>query len=123
MGADAGRQHSSGTVSLREQPGFGAMIPEYAVLKAVHVSCAAASYALFVVRGIWMMRDSTALRARWVRIVHHVIDTVLLASAIAMAVMTHQYPLANRWVTAKVAGLLVYIGLGTIALKRGKTCD
>ena len=53
----------------------------------------------------------------------HVVDTVLLASAIALAVMTHQYPLANRWVTAKVAGLLVYIGLGTIALKRGKTCD
>jgi len=94
---------------------------DYASLKIVHVGCVAASYALFVVRGIWMMRESSHLQHRWVRIVPHLVDTLLLASAVALAVMSHQYPLANGWLTAKVAGLLIYIGLGTVALKRGKT--
>jgi uncharacterized membrane protein SirB2 len=94
---------------------------DYASLKIVHVSCVAASYALFVVRGIWMMRESSHLQHRWVRIVPHLVDTLLLASAVALAIMSHQYPLANGWLTAKVAGLLIYIGLGTVALKRGKT--
>ena len=94
---------------------------DYASLKIVHVSCVAASYALFVVRGIWMMRESLHLQHRWIHIVPHLVDTLLLASAVALAVMSHQYPLANGWLTAKVAGLLIYIGLGTVALKRGKT--
>jgi uncharacterized membrane protein SirB2 len=94
---------------------------DYASLKTVHVSCVAASYTLFVVRGIWMMRESALLRRRWVKIVSHVVDTLLLTSAVALAVMSHQYPLANGWLTAKVVGLLIYIGLGTVALKRGKT--
>ena len=94
---------------------------DYIAIKFVHVGCVAISYALFVVRGVWMMRGSALLQGRWVRIVPHVVDTILLASAVALAVMSQQYPLANGWLTAKVAGLLVYIGLGTVALKRGKT--
>ena len=94
---------------------------DYASLKIVHVSCVVASYALFVVRGLWMMRESPHLQQPWVRILPHVVDTILLASAVALAVMSHQYPLANGWLTAKVAGLLIYIALGTVALKRGKT--
>jgi uncharacterized membrane protein SirB2 len=94
---------------------------DYFTLKATHVGCAAASYALFFVRGVWMMRDSALLQQRWVRSVPHIVDTVLLASAIALAVITRQYPPADSWLTAKVAALLIYIGLGTVALKRGKT--
>ena len=94
---------------------------DYLTLKHVHVAAVATSYALFFVRGIWMMRAPKMLQRRWVRIVPHVIDTVLLASAIALAVMLRQYPFAAGWVTAKVTGLVVYILLGTIALKRGRT--
>lgn len=79
------------------------------------------SYALFFTRGIWMINGSAFLRQRWVKIVPHVIDTVLLASAVALAVLVHQYPFVNGWLTAKVIGLVVYIGLGTVALKRGGT--
>lgn len=85
------------------------------------MACVALSYALFVLRGVWMISDSALLKQRWVRIVPHVIDTVLLTSAIALAVIVHQYPFVNGWLTAKVVGLVVYIGLGTIALKRGRT--
>ncbi len=94
---------------------------DYATLKLIHVSCVVTSYILFFARGIWMMRDSPWLRVRWVRVVPHVIDTGLLASAIALAVMIRQYPLAAGWLTAKVLALLCYIGLGMIALRFGRT--
>jgi len=94
---------------------------DYASLKFTHISCVAISYVMFVLRGIWMMRESALLQRRWVKIVPHLVDTLLLASAVALAVMSHQYPLSNGWLTAKIVGLLIYIGLGTVALKRGKT--
>ena len=94
---------------------------DYAVLKLIHVTCVAASYALFVVRGAWMMRESPLLDQRWVRVVPHLVDTALLASAIVMAVMIRQYPFAAGWLTAKLLALVCYIGLGMTALKRGKT--
>jgi len=94
---------------------------DYQGLKVVHVGCVAASYLLFFIRGIWMLRESKMLQERWVKIVPHVVDTLLLASAIALTVMLREYPLTHGWLTAKVAGLVVYVGLGTIALKRGRT--
>ena len=94
---------------------------EYSLFRLIHVTCVVISYVLFFVRGIWMMRGSALLQQAWVKVVPHVVDTVLLASAVTLALMSHQYPLAHGWLTAKVAGLLIYIGLGTVALKRGKT--
>ena len=94
---------------------------DYAALKLTHVGCVGTSYALFVLRGIWMIRNSTCLQHRWVGIAPHVVDTVLLVSAVTMAVISHQYPLAAPWLTAKVIGLLVYIALGMIALRLGKS--
>jgi len=94
---------------------------EYLLLKGTHVVTAAVSYALFVLRGVWMISNSPRLRARWVRIVPHVNDTLLLVTAIWMAVEIQYFPLAHGWLSAKVAGLLVYIGLGMIALRYGRT--
>jgi uncharacterized membrane protein SirB2 len=85
------------------------------------MSAVAASYALFVVRGIWMMRAPERLRERWVKAVPHVVDTILLASAIAMLVVLRLDPLNAPWLVAKIVGLVAYIGIGTIALKRGRT--
>jgi uncharacterized membrane protein SirB2 len=93
---------------------------EYLALKQIHVACAVLSYAGFFVRGVWMIRDSPMLGRRWVRIVPHINDTVLLAAAIALAVMLRQYPFAHGWVTAKVLALAAYIVLGMMALKPGR---
>ncbi len=90
---------------------------DYATLKLIHVSCVVSSYALFFIRGVWMLRDSPLLRRRWVRIVPHAVDTLLLASAIALAMMLHQYPLVAGWLTAKVLALFAYIGLGIVAFR------
>ena len=94
---------------------------EHFVLKLLHVSSVALSYALFVMRGVWMVRESELLRRRWVKIVPHVIETGLLASAIALTIILGQYPFVHGWLTAKVAGLLFYIALGMAALRFGKT--
>jgi uncharacterized membrane protein SirB2 len=94
---------------------------DFGALKTVHVAAAAISYALFFVRGIWMLTDSPLLGRRWVKVVPHVNDTVLLAAAIWMTITLHQYPGTHGWLTAKVAGLVAYIGLGIVALRRGRT--
>lgn len=95
------------------------MPPEY--LKIIHVSSVVISYMLFVVRGWWTLQESAELSQRWVRIAPHLVDTVLLASAIALAASLGYTPLNSPWLTAKILALVVYIGLGTVALKRGKS--
>lgn len=93
----------------------------YLVLKYVHVGAAIMSYCLFFLRGTWMLTDSPLLGRRWVRIVPHVNDTVLLAAAIWLTTIIHQYPGTSAWLTAKVTALIVYILVGTVALRRGAT--
>lgn len=93
----------------------------YVLLKHLHISCAAASYALFLLRGIWMLRDSPLMQRRWVKVAPHMVDTLLLASALALAYTISQYPFVEGWLTAKVAALLLYIALGFVALKLGKS--
>jgi uncharacterized membrane protein SirB2 len=93
----------------------------YLLLKQLHLATIAITLTLFLLRGAWMMMGSSLLQARWVRIVPHVNDTLLLTSGIALAVLMQQYPLVHGWLTAKFFALIVYIVLGTIALKRGKT--
>lgn len=93
----------------------------YILIKNLHIACAAASYTLFLLRGIWTLRGSPIMRQRWVRIVPHVVDTVLLSSAIVLAHAIGQYPFVDGWLTAKVLALLLYIGLGFLALKYGKS--
>ncbi len=55
---------------------------EFASLKAIHIGTVAVSYILFLVRGIWMLSDLPLLHQRWVRIVPHVNDTLLLAAGV-----------------------------------------
>jgi uncharacterized membrane protein SirB2 len=93
----------------------------FLTLKSIHVLSAIASYTLFFLRGIWSMNNSPVMRQRWIKIVPHIVDTSLLASALAMAFMIHQYPFIDGWLTAKFFALLLYIGLGSVALKYGKT--
>lgn len=90
------------------------------LIKTIHVSTVILSYVLFFTRGVWMIRRSAQLQRRWVRVLPHVIDTLLLASGVTLAVLIHQYPLVDGWLTAKLAGLIVYIGLGLVALRLGR---
>jgi len=98
----------------------------YAILKAVHLATVCASLSLFSLRAAWMLWSPPSfakkwLAQTWVRVVPHVIDSVLLASALLLAWTIGQYPFVHAWVTAKVLALIVYIVLGSLALKHGRT--
>jgi uncharacterized membrane protein SirB2 len=92
----------------------------YAAVKLVHIGTAALSIALFALRGAWMISAPQRLLRRWVQIAPHVIDTVLLASALWLAWAMGAAG-TRGWLWAKGAALFAYIALGTIALKRGRT--
>jgi uncharacterized membrane protein SirB2 len=93
----------------------------YPIVRDVHVACVAISGAGFALRWMWALMGSPLLAARAVRVLPHLVDTVLLTSAAALSIMAGQYPVVHGWLTAKVLGLVLYIGLGTVALRRGRT--
>lgn len=93
----------------------------YLTIKYLHMSCAALSGSFFFLRGVWMLRESDMLQRRWVKILPHIVDTLLLTTALIMVVWSAQYPFVQPWLTAKLLALIVYVVLGTVALKRGKT--
>ena len=96
------------------------MVIDYAAIKAVHVTAAAASLALFLLRAAWMLASPARLEMRWVKVVPHLVDTVLLASALWLAWELGADGVRG-WLVAKVVAVLVYIAAGSIALKRGRT--
>lgn len=91
------------------------------LLKLIHVTCAALSYSLFFLRGLWHLRRSPVLQQRWVKIAPHGIDTALLASAILLAWQLGYSPFNSPWLLAKILALLVYIGLGMAAFRFART--
>jgi uncharacterized membrane protein SirB2 len=90
-------------------------------VKTIHVAFVALSFAGFFIRGIWMLRDSTLLRQRWVRITPQVVDTVLLVSAIVLAVQLRYSPMEQPWLMAKIIALVMYIAVGLVALRFGSS--
>jgi uncharacterized membrane protein SirB2 len=90
-------------------------------LKMAHISSALLSISGFALRGYWMLTDNPLLRRRLTRVLPHVIDTVLLGTAIGMLFIWQTDPLQLSWLIAKIVGLLLYIGLGMVALRFGKT--
>lgn len=91
----------------------------YLAIKHVHLTAIAASITLFVLRASWMAWWPAKLAARWVKVVPHVVDTVLLLSGAWLAFQLGSG--VAGWLPAKIAGLVLYIVLGMVALKRGRT--
>jgi uncharacterized membrane protein SirB2 len=92
----------------------------YLPLRNAHIACATLTIALFVLRGALMLADSPWQRATVLRILPHVVDTMLLTTALMLTTIVHQYPFASDWLTTKVLLLVVYVVLGSIALRRGR---
>jgi len=93
----------------------------YAAFKHLHLLTITISVIFFTIRGVSALMGASWIRNKWVRILAHGNDTVLLIAALALCYHLGQWPFYNSaWITAKVLGLLTYIGFGTIAIKRGK---
>ena len=93
----------------------------YALLKILHLCMAVLTISGFIVRGAWMLSGSVNLDCKLVRILPHIIDTVFLLSGIGLIVLLQLPIIGSPWLIAKLTALIVYIMLGTIALRRGKT--
>jgi uncharacterized membrane protein SirB2 len=91
------------------------------IMKTVHLITMTVTICGFVLRGVWMLKESPLLRALPVRILPHVNDTLLLVSAVWAGAIIGQYPFVNGWLTAKILGAIAYIVLGAIALTYGRT--
>lgn len=92
----------------------------YQLIKHLHITFVVLSLALFCLRAGWSVQGSALLQQRWVKIAPHVIDSLLLAFGIWLMVIL-QLGFDQPWLWAKWVGLVAYIGLGTFAIKRGKT--
>jgi uncharacterized membrane protein SirB2 len=97
------------------------MLEFYPQIRTAHILAVIASGSLFLVRGAAIQFNATWAMAAPLRYLSYTIDTVLLTAALMLATILHQYPFVHGWLTAKVLLLVVYIVLGSYALKRGRT--
>lgn len=92
----------------------------YFFIKQLHMSAAVLSILFFVVRAYWSVTSSGLLQRKFVKIAPHVIDTVLLVCGVILAGMLGAAAM-QPWILTKIVLLVLYIGVGTVAIKRGKT--
>lgn len=88
----------------------------YVLLKQVHVTFALASIIGFMLRWNWKINGSQLSQLRLTRTLPHIIDSLFLATGVALTFTINQYPLSTTWLTAKITGILVYIVLGMFAM-------
>ena len=94
------------------------MIAYYPLLKHLHMTFAIVSILLFIYRWALAINRSPRLQQRWLKILPHVNDTLLLLAGVVLAVTLQMNPGSQPWLLAKLIALVVYIGLGAMALKR-----
>ena len=90
----------------------------YLAIKHLHVTAAVISILFFIVRAVWSVTESPRLQSRFARIAPHIIDTILLLAGIYLASVIGWH---QPWIAAKIVGLILYIAVGALAIKRGKT--
>ncbi len=89
----------------------------YIAIKHLHITTAVLSIAFFILRAYWSVNGSALLQKRVVKISPHIIDTILLVCGVYLAAIIG---FDQPWIIAKIIALIAYIGVGTIAIKRGK---
>ncbi len=93
----------------------------YYWIRQLHIATVVFNICFFSLRFYWMLYHPALVQKRWVRRLSQFNDTLLLTAGISMAVMSHQYPFDAPWLTTKLLVLLLYIILGTMALRGGRT--
>jgi uncharacterized membrane protein SirB2 len=93
----------------------------WALLKQLHVLLAVLTACSFCLRGYWMLRRSPRLEAPWTRRLPHVVDALLFLTGLTMAVGLAISPVAHPWLAVKLVVIVIYVVIGSVALKRGRT--
>lgn len=89
----------------------------FSILKTIHLTCALLSICGFALRGYWVLCNDGRRDQKLVKVLPHLIDTLLLLSAVAMLFAWGTWPFELPWVTAKILALLIYIGLGVVVMR------
>lgn len=97
------------------------MLEFYPHIRLIHIAAVLTSGALFFLRGLVLHLGGKWAMAAPLRYLSYTIDTILLTAALMLATILHQYPFVQGWLTMKVLLLIVYVVLGTFALKRAST--
>lgn len=84
---------------------------------AIHVTTVLLSLSGFVLRGVLRFSGSGLINSRWLKITPHVVDSVLIISAITLLQQASLNPLHAPWLIAKIIALIIYIGLGLTAFR------
>lgn len=88
-------------------------------LKYLHIICVAAAFALFFVRGLWLMQSYPESQEKWVRLLPHGVDGLLLLSGVAvLAMLPKGWP--GDWLTVKLALIVVYAALALYLFRRAQ---
>jgi len=93
----------------------------YLILKYFHTAFAILTITGFLLRGYWMITASDLRLNRATRVAPHVIDTLFLATGIALIYVLNLAPMQHNWLLAKFAGLIAYVSLGMVAMRFGRT--
>ena len=93
----------------------------YEFVKYLHVTAITLSILGFIIRVFLKNNDSPYQTKYWFKKLPHKVDTLLLVSALTMVYILGVNPLTTFWIAEKIIGLLIYILLGMIALRWGKT--
>lgn len=96
-------------------------MPEsYLALLIAHMLLAVVSPVLFSLRAWRSIRGLDPAQG-WLRVTPHVVDTLLLAVGVALALIIRQYPFVDAWLTAKLLALIAYIAAGHMAVRRARS--
>lgn len=93
----------------------------YLTIKTLHIAAAILTISGFVLRGYWMLVESTRLDRKFVRIAPHIVDSVFLATGLWLVWIMRLRVFDQPWLIAKLLALVAYVGFGMIALRRGRT--
>lgn len=93
------------------------------MLKHLHMTVAFISVALFTLRFVWTLVQSNQLSKKWVKVVPHIVDTLLLSLGVVMMVKLALNPMEQMWLAEKLIAVVAYIFTGyyTLKLARNRT--
>jgi uncharacterized membrane protein SirB2 len=97
------------------------MIAFYLQIKLVHIAAVLASGGLFALRGALVLAGVRWAMAAPLRYLSYTIDTVLLTAALMLLTALKLNPFVIPWLSVKLALLVLYVVLGSLALKRARS--
>jgi uncharacterized membrane protein SirB2 len=98
-----------------------ALIDHYAAIRQTHVGLVALSLGMFALRGLGVLLGAAWPLHAGPRVAVVVVDTALLIAGSLLWVMLRLNPGRDTWLGVKLGLLVVYVLLGTWALRRGRS--